>query len=192
MQATTNTTNAAGATSPADGTAAAAEVRIYCGTYKKYNSGSIKGAWLDLSAYADRDELIAACKELHADEQDPELMFQDFAGFPRAWYEESSAPSDILWEWMEIGEETERDAFGVYANHMGGDITKADFREAYQGTADSKADFAETLAEETESIPKSLPSWIVIDWEASWNCNLRFDYWAERGAGGDLHFFRDI
>ena len=187
---TTNTTNAAGAKQPADSTAAA-EFRIYCGTYKKYNSGSIAGAWLDLSAYADRDELIAACKELHADESDPELMFQDFEGFPRAWYCESSAPDDILWEWMDL-REGERDAFGVYANHMGGDITRADFSEAYQGTADSKADFAETLAEECGDIPKDLPSWVVIDWEASWNCNLRFDYWAERGAGGDLHFFRDI
>ena len=190
MQTTTTTTNGATPTQVAD-RIAAAEFRIYCGTYKKYNNGSIAGAWLDLSQYADRDELIAACKELHADEEDPELMFQDFEGFPRAWYCESSAPDDILWEWMEMRED-ERDAFGVYANHMGGDITRADFREAYQGTADSEAEFAETLADETGAVPKNLPSWIVIDWQGSWNSGLRFDYWAERGDSGDLHFFRDI
>ena len=187
---TNTSTNAAGATSPADSTAAA-EHRIYCGTYAKYNSGSIKGAWLDLSAYADRDDFLAACKELHADESDPELMFQDFEGFPRAWYEESSAPPSILWEWLEMAED-DQGAFAVYADHMGGEVTVADFREAYQGTADSEADFAERTAEDCDEIPRNLPSWIVIDWEASWSSALRFDYWAERGAGGDLHFFRDI
>lgn len=187
MQTTTNT-NGATPTQVADSTA---EVRIYCGTYAKYNSGSIKGAWLDLSAYADRDDFLAACKELHADESDPELMFQAYEGFPAAWYCESSAPDDILWEWMELGE-SERDAFGVYANHMGGDITRADFSEAYQGTADSEADFAEQTAEDCGEIPKDLPSWIVIDWQRSWNSGLRFDYWAERGPSGELHFFRDI
>ena len=188
MQTTTTTTNGAAPMQVADSTA---EVRIYVGTYGKYAGGSIKGAWLDLSQYADRDEFLAACKELHADESDPELMFQDFEGFPRAWYEESSAPPAILWEWMEMSE-NERDAFAVYADHMGGDVSVDDFREAYQGTADSEAYFAETLAEECGEIPKDLPSWIVIDWAASWNCNLRFDYWCDRYASGDLHFFRNI
>ena len=39
--------------------------RIYVGTYAKYNAGSIKGAWLDLEDYADRDAFLEACRELH-------------------------------------------------------------------------------------------------------------------------------
>lgn len=56
---------------------------IYCGTYAKYNSGSIAGRWLALEDYADADAFLAACRALHADESDPELMFQDFQCFPQ-------------------------------------------------------------------------------------------------------------
>jgi antirestriction protein len=166
------------------------EARIYCGTYAKYNAGSITGAWLTLSDYADRDEFLEACRELHKDESDPELMFQDFEGFPRCWYSESSAPADILWEWLELGED-EREAFGLYADNLGGEAAIDGFRDCYQGTRDSEADFAQELAEDCDCIPKDLPGWIVIDWQASWDCNLRFDYWCKRGASGDLHFFRN-
>ena len=164
---------------------------LYVGTYAKYNAGSIKGAWLSLEDYPDRDSFLDACRELHADESDPEIMFQDFEGFPRAWYDESSAPPDILWEWLELGED-EREAFALYADNMGGEVAVDDFREAYQGTADSEAEFAERTAEDCGEIPQDLPAWIVIDWQASWDGGLRFDYWCDRGAGGDLHFFRNI
>jgi len=48
--------------------------RIYVGTYAKYNSGSIKGQWLNLKDYSDKDDFLAACRELHKDESDPEFM----------------------------------------------------------------------------------------------------------------------
>lgn len=51
---------------------------IYCGTYAKYNNGSLFGKWLNLSDYSDYDELLTAMYELHSDEQDPEFMFQDY------------------------------------------------------------------------------------------------------------------
>ena len=164
---------------------------LYVGTYAKYNAGSIAGAWLDLSYYSDRDEFLTACAELHADESDPEIMFQDFEGFPRCWYCESSAPPDLLWEWLEL-DEHERAAFAIFANNENSDVTIEQFRESYQGTADSEADFAERMAEDCGEIPKDLPSWICIDWEASWNSALRFDYWSERDEDGELHFFRNI
>lgn len=165
--------------------------RLYVGTYAKYNAGSIAGEWLDLTDYSDRDAFIEAARELHADEPDPELMFQDFEGFPKAWYAESSAPPAILWEWLKMND-TKQAAFAVYADNIGGDVEIDDFRDAYQGTADSEADFAEQTAEDCGEIPKDLPAWIVIDWQASWNCGLRFDYFTGRGEDGDLHFFRNI
>jgi antirestriction protein len=61
---------------------------VYVGTFAKYNSGSIKGAWIKLEGH-DAETFQAACLELHSDESDPELMFQDFEGFPRAFYSES-------------------------------------------------------------------------------------------------------
>lgn len=51
---------------------------IYCGTYKKYNEGSLFGAWLDLRTFDSYEEFIDVCKQLHAEEEDPELMFQDY------------------------------------------------------------------------------------------------------------------
>ena len=166
------------------------EARIYCGTYAKYNNGSISGAWLSLSDYADRDALLEACRELHKDENDPEFMFQGFEGFPRAFYCESSAPFDIVWEWLEL-DDNDREAFGIYADNSGDGATVENFRNSYQGTRNSEADFAEETATENGEIPKDLPSWIVIDWQASWDCGLRFDFWTERGDSGDLHFFRN-
>jgi antirestriction protein len=163
-----------------------ASPRLYVGTYAKYNSGSIKGAWLSLEDYADRAAFLEACAELHADEVDPEIMFQDFEGFP-SWYSESSAPADILWEWLEL-DENEREAFGGYADNFGGDASIEDFRDAYRGQWESGAAFAENTAEECGEVPQNLPAWIVIDWEASWNCNLRHDYFTADGSEG-IHIF---
>jgi len=163
------------------------EPSIYVGTYAKYNASSLKGAWLNLSDYSDRDSFLEACAELHADESDPELMFQDFSGFPRSWYSESSAPPEILWEWLALSDD-EQDAYAAYLSYNpSGDID--DFRNAYCGTANSEADFCENYAEETGAIPKDFPTWISIDWQATWDCNLTHDYWSERGESGDLHFF---
>lgn len=80
------------------------EARIYVGTYGKYNAGNLTGKWLDLEDFADRDAFYEACKALHADEPDPEFMFQDFEGFPRAFYSESNVPAE-LFAWLELDED---------------------------------------------------------------------------------------
>ena len=46
-------------------TTALSEASVYVGTYGKYNNGSLFGAWLDLSDYADKEEFYEACRELH-------------------------------------------------------------------------------------------------------------------------------
>ena len=74
-------------------------MKLYVGTYAKYNRGSIAGAWLDLDKFKDADEFAAACRRLHKDERDPELMFQDVeidAGcdWQEGLYSESSIPRD--------------------------------------------------------------------------------------------------
>lgn len=69
--------------------------KVYCGTYAKYNDGSIKGAWLDMTGYKDAEEFFAACAELHKDEEDPEFMFQDFECFPKELYSESMSTADV-------------------------------------------------------------------------------------------------
>ena len=77
---------------------------VYVGTYSKYNDGSIDGKWLNLENYKDEDEFYAAARELHKDEEDPELMFQDFENFPKRFYGESSLAKE-LWDWLELNED---------------------------------------------------------------------------------------
>lgn len=56
--------------------------RVYVGTYAKYNSGSLAGAWINLDDCADYSEFLAKCQATHKDERDPEFMIQDAEAFP--------------------------------------------------------------------------------------------------------------
>jgi antirestriction protein len=155
--------------------------RVYVGTYAKYNNGSIKGAWLDLSDYADRDDFYKAAKALHADETDPELMFQDFENFPRDLYSESNV-SDQLIAFANLDDD-DRELLTVYNEYVDsdGDIDKA--REAYAGKFESEADWAEQFLEDTgglEGVPEHLKNY--IDYEA---------YGRDAQIGGDMTFIRD-
>lgn len=155
------------------------EPRLYVGTYAKYNAGSIKGAWLSLDGH-DKESFLAACAELHKDESDPELMFQDFEGFPRAMYSESSVP-DALWDWLELDED-DRELLAVYQDNIDadGDIEAA--RDAFQGKHDSEIAWAEDWFEQTgglDAIPENLR--YFFDFQA----------WArDAQLGGDVSFVR--
>jgi len=56
--------------------------RLYVGTYHKYNSGSIAGAWIDLEKCATYADFLAECRKAHKDEADPEFMIQDHEELP--------------------------------------------------------------------------------------------------------------
>lgn len=53
------------------------------------------------------------------------------------------------------------------------------FEEAYQGEHNSEADFAEYFTSEVYGF--DAPSFVVVDWDATWNCNLRYDFDFEDG-----------
>ena len=112
------------------------EPSVYCGIYGKYNDGSLCGLWIDLSRFFakakrqadddDYDEFINFCKAIHADEDDPELMFQDYEGFllrkrqaddPRQWYSESGVDEDDfehIKEYCELCDKYDQDAVDDY------------------------------------------------------------------------------
>ena len=48
-------------------------------------------------------------------------------------------------------------------------------RDAYMGCYESGAEFAQQIAEDCGDVPRDMPSWIEIDWKASWD-NLSYDY----------------
>ena len=53
------------------------------------------------------------------------------------------------------------------------------FEDTYQGRYDSEAAFAEEFT--TDIYGFDAPSFVVVDWDATWNCNLRYDYDFEDG-----------
>lgn len=116
--------------------------RVYVGTYAKYNAGSIKGAWLNLEDYGDKESFLAACAELHADESDPEFMFQDYEGFPSCHYSESSV-SEKLWDWLELDAD-DRELLDVYLDNVSSNSNDGidDAREAFMGKHDNESDWA--------------------------------------------------
>lgn len=56
--------------------------KVYVGTYAKYNSGSIDGAWINLNECENYATFLNKCAEVHKDEEDPEFMIQDISDFP--------------------------------------------------------------------------------------------------------------
>lgn len=160
--------------------------KVFVGTYHKYNSGSVAGAWLDCENYNNYDEFLDAAREIHSDEQDPELMFQDFEGFPKEWYSETEIKT-ALWEWLDLDEQDQKivTAYLKGVDDCDDVIEKA--KDCFVGTYDTAAEFAQQWAEDYGE--GEIPSWIVIDWDATWECNLRHDYDAVR-YDGDLYIFR--
>jgi antirestriction protein len=51
-------------------------------------------------------------------------------------------------------------------------------QDNYRGEAESEEEFTRELLEETDGIPKDLPSYIVIDFQATWDRNLRHDFFS--------------
>ena len=50
------------------------------------------------------------------------------------------------------------------------------FEDAYQGEYESGAEFAEQIASDCGYISRDFPSWIEIDWAATWDNTLSWDY----------------
>ena len=132
------------------------EARVYVGTYAKYNSGDLTGKWLDLSEYSDRDAFLDACRELHADESDPELMFQDHEGIPEGMISESSIEAE-LWDWLALDDDDKTLLAAYRESVTDGTIEQA--RDALAGRGNSLVAWVEEFLDDTgelEAIPEKL------------------------------------
>ena len=162
---------------------------VYCGTYAKYNNGSLYGMWIDLSTFETYREFIEFCNRLHANEAEPELMFQDYEHYPEQWYCEGcmgESTFDKIKAYAELSEE-KREAYEAYLTYWD-EGTLEDFEERYEGKYNSPEDFAEYLCEECGYF-KNLPQWLqcCIDYSAVWrNLDTGGDY-----TEVDGHIFRN-
>lgn len=161
-------------------------MKVYVSTFQKYNSGSLKGGWIDLEGH-DRESFLAACRELHSDEKYPEFIFQDWEGVPKPLASESSL-HDELWEFVALREE-KREIVTAYWSECTGFVTPIhEALDAFVGKYDSPEAFAEWYCLECyyESLT-NLPTWLrqAIDLESVWHGTLRHEF-----TEGNGFFFR--
>ena len=88
-------------------------------------------------------------------------MYQDFEGFPRAMYSESSV-SDALWDWLALDED-DRELLAVYQDHVDADGDIEEARDAFMGKHSSPEDWAANFLEDTgalSEVPEGLRNYI--------------------------------
>ena len=127
---------------------------LYCGTYGKYNTGNFRGMWVDLSTFDSYEDFLNFCKAIHADEEDPELMYQDFANMPDCFYRESMGEEEFnnLLKYCDLCDE-----YNVFAVDDFLKFYKPEYLDmmpdAYEGVYCSREEFAEEKADEDFNLP---------------------------------------
>mgnify|MGYP002750146109 FL=1 len=158
---------------------------VYVGTYGKYNDGSLCGLWIDLSTFNGYDDFIDFCKAIHADEEDPELMAQDYEGFPRQWYNEgfmSEEDFDHILEYSDMCDKHGQEAVDDYLEFRD---ELDNFEEAYCGEWDSEEDFARHIVSECYDLERSMGQLAnYFDYEAFGRELFMWDY--SMGANGNV------
>lgn len=168
------------------------EARIYVGTYAKYNNGSLQGEWVELSDFYDLDDFIEHCAEIHEDEEEPELMFQDWENIPEELIDEGHLDSNFF----ELRDELENldgmnvSAFWIWVENTGKDLTESvyylmrQFNSAFVGRYVNKEEFAREIVSMEHELSEFAERYFDYDKYA----DELFDegYWFESG-----YVFRD-
>lgn len=165
------------------------EPSLYVGTYGKYNDGSLCGLWIDLTSFDDYNEFINFCRAIHSDEEDPELMAQDYENFPRQWYHEgfmSREDFDNIQEYWELCEKHGQDAVDDYME-LFDDL--GDFEDAYLGHFDDEEDYARHYIDECYNLERSMGSLArFFDYEAFARELFMYDF----SMGSNNNVFRRV
>ncbi len=165
------------------------EPSVYVGTYGKYNDGSLCGLWIDLSSFNAYDEFIDFCLAIHADEEDPELMAQDYEGFPRQWYNEGFMSEDDFDHILEYSDMCDKHGQEAVDDYMEFHDELDNFEEAYCGEWDSEEDFARHIISECYNLEREMGDLArYFDYEAFGRELFMYDY----SMGANNNVFRVI
>lgn len=165
------------------------EPSVYVGTYGKYNDGSLCGLWIDLSSFNRYDDFIEFCQAIHADEEDPELMAQDYEGFHRQWYNEGFMSEDDFDHILEYSDMCDKHGQEAVDDYMEFHDELDNFEEAYCGEWDSEEDFARHIVEECYDLERSMGDLArYFDYEAFGRELFMYDY----SMGVNNNVFRNI
>lgn len=93
-------------------------------------------------------------------------------------------------EYVRCGEAIGYEAVDALIDENGECSCIEDCDERYRGCYDDEADFAEHFHNEMGNY---VPDGIVVDWEATWDCNLRYDFTAcnDGTSYKSCHIFAD-
>ena len=130
---------------------------LYCGTYGKYNSGNLRGMWVNVSKFGSYEYFIDFCKAIHADEEEPELMCQDFANMPDCLYHESMGEEEFtnLLKYCDLCDEYNVLAVDDFLEcFRPDDLDRMD--DSYMGVYDSKEDFAREIVSDCYDLDKMM------------------------------------
>lgn len=146
----------------------------YVSTFAKYSAGSLAGQWVDLETFGDADELFDYLCRLHADECDPEFMFQDFENLPEKFRAECMCPDELseMYAYFDL-EDDDREIVGEYWDEIDSSVFVENIldRHIYSGDAD---DYFDELADEMlHDCPENLRYY--FDYKA-WERDCAFDY----------------
>jgi len=140
---------------------------------------------------ASRTDIVIGCGYIKADGNASYVAFYEAllaAKYPNGLPSANITETELEFDDVEQEEKFEelcvnypQKAVEIYYENIG---NFDDFEEAYQGEFDSEAHFTE---ETIASMGENIPSYIVIDYQATWDSMLRFDYWEE-----DNYFFQNI
>lgn len=130
---------------------------LYCGTYGKYNSGNLRGMWVDVSTFDSYEDFVNFCYAIHADEEDPELMYQDYENMPGSLYHESMGEKGFgkIMEYCELCDDYGFSAVGDFLEfYSPEDLDR--MHDAYAGVYDSEEDFAREIVSDCYDLDKMM------------------------------------
>ena len=130
---------------------------IYCGTYGKYNSGNFSGMWLNVSTFDDYEDFVNFCLAIHADEENPEIMFQDGENIPDSLCCESMGEEEFnqIAEYCELCDEYSVEAVDDFLEWYSPEDLDMMY-DSYAGVYDSEEDFAREIVNECYDLEKMM------------------------------------
>ena len=123
------------------------------------------------------DETIELIDELVADGNDHDVLENFIKDHGESNF------NDYVEEYLQLIDQEGEDVVSAFLDVFNiEDI--GNFHDAYQGRYDSGAEFAESLVSDCYSM--EMPSWVEVDWQATWDNSLSYDY-----SESDGHIFNN-
>ena len=130
---------------------------LYCGTYGKYNSGNFSGIWVDVSTFDSYEDFVDFCLAIHADEEDPEIMFQDGENIPDSLCCESMGEEDFnkIVKYCELCDDYNVSAVDDFLEWYSPEDLDM-MHDVYVGVYESEEDFAREIVNECYDLEKMM------------------------------------